>query len=352
MQTYLGDLEKHLFTYNKPFRLEAGGELKTLEIEYETLGQISSSGDNVIWVCHALTANADVESWWPGCIGYGKLYDPSKHFIICANIIGSCYGSTGPLSINPETGLPYFASFPLVTMRDIVNAFDLLRQYLRIDQIHTCVGGSLGGQQALEWVIIQPSVIKNLVLMATNAIHSPWGIALNETQRMAIEADPTWKDNRPDAGQNGLAAARAIALLSYRNYYTYKKSQTDQDFNKVSGFKATTYQQYQGKKLVDRFNVASYWTLTLALDSHNVGRNRGGVQKALSAIVANTLVIGIKSDILFPVEEQVFIAENIPHSYFVEFDSDYGHDGFLIEYETITKHIRNFYEKISLKELA
>jgi homoserine O-acetyltransferase len=188
--------------------------------------------------------------------------------------------------------------------------------------------------------------------MATNAIHSPWGIALNETQRMAIEADPTWKDNRPDAGQNGLAAARAIALLSYRNYYTYKKSQTDQDFNKVSGFKATTYQQYQGKKLVDRFNVASYWTLTLALDSHNVGRNRGGVQKALSAIVANTLVIGIKSDILFPVEEQVFIAENIPHSYFVEFDSDYGHDGFLIEYETITKHIRNFYEKISLKELA
>lgn len=353
LRTYFrGDLEKHLFTYNKPFGLEAGGELKGLELHYETLGQLSANKDNVIWICHALTANADVKTWWEGCVGEGKLFDPSKHFIICANILGSCYGSTGALSINPETNLPFYSTFPLVTMRDIVHGLDLLREHLGIQQIHTCIGGSLGGQQALEWAIINPSAIKNLVLMATNAIHSPWGISLNETQRMAIEADSTWKENKPDAGQKGLAAARAIALLSYRNYQTYKKSQTDAETDKIEGFKATTYQQYQGQKLVERFNVASYWTLTKALDSHNVGRNRGGVQKALRLIKSNTLIIGIKSDILFPLEEQVFMAEHIPNSFFVEFDSDYGHDGFLIEYEIITQFIQNFYKKVNPKELV
>lgn len=337
-----------MFTYNKPFALEAGGELPELVLHYETLGTLSPNKDNVVWVCHALTANADVASWWPGCIGEGKLFDPSEYFIICVNIIGSCYGSTGPCSVNPLTKQPYFGSFPLITMRDIARSFEMLRESLHIDRINTCIGGSLGGQQALEWAILNPHAIENLIVMATNAVHSPWGIALNETQRMAIEADPSWNEPRPDAAQKGLAAARAIALLSYRNYHTYQKSQKDDNTDLFEGFKSISYQQYQGKKLVERFNVYSYYSLTKTLDSHNVGRNRGGIAKALQAIKAKTLVIGITSDLLFPLEEQETLAKLIPNARFEAFDSDYGHDGFLIEYEIITGMVSRFLDKKSI----
>ena len=336
-------MKNNLFTYNQSIKLESGETLPELKIAYSTLGQLNAAKDNVIWVCHALTANSEVPLWWDGLIGEGKFYNPAEHFIVCANVIGSCYGSSGPLEINPATNKPYYLSFPLFTIRDMVTAHELLRAHLGIQSIHTCIGGSLGGQQAMEWAIEKPELIQNLVLLATNAVHSPWGIAFNESQRMAIAADPTWRNESPDAGQLGMKAARAIALLSYRNYNTYEYSQSETDTNKADHFKASSYQNYQGEKLVKRFNCHSYWYLSKAMDGHNVGRNRGGVQKALGLIKSKTLVIGIKTDILFPVTEQVTLAENIHAAIYNQIDSIFGHDGFLIETAQITESINNFY---------
>ncbi len=338
-------MENKTFTYKNNFVLESGQVLKNLTIQYSTLGKLNSRKDNVIWVCHALTANSEVHTWWYGLVGEGKFFNPEKHFIICANILGSCYGTSGPLDVNPKTGKQYFLEFPKVTIRDMVNAHIVLKEELGISKIHSCLGGSLGGQQAMEWAIIAPDTIENLILLATNAFHSPWGIAFNESQRMAIQADKTWQECREDAGQEGLKAARAIALLSYRNYNTYVSTQKETDENKLDNYKASSYQNYQGLKLVNRFNCHSYLYLSKAMDSHHVGRGRGGAEVALKAIKSNTLVIGIKTDILFPVCEQIFLAQNIIGAEYQEIDSLYGHDGFLIETEKIAHILQDFYKR-------
>ncbi len=198
---------------------------------------------------------------------------------------------------------------------------------------------------------MQPDLIDNLVLLATNAQHSAWGIAFNESQRMAIEVDPTWKERRADAGSAGMKTARAIALLSYRNYQTYLKTQTSPQTELTDNFPASSYQQYQGDKLVKRFNAYSYWFLSKAMDSHNVGRGRGGVVKALAQVKAKTLVLGIKSDILFPVEEQKLLASYIPDAHYEELESLYGHDGFLIETDQITALYKAFlYSNIKVEK--
>jgi homoserine O-acetyltransferase len=264
------------------------------------------------------------------------LFNPNEYFIICANVIGSHYGSTGPLSVNPDTGSPYYHNFPEITVRDIINSLNFLREHLQIKKINLLIGGSLGGQQALEWSISNSNIIENLILIATNAQHSPWGIAFNESQRLAITADRTWYNNSPDAGAKGLKAARSIALLSYRNYNTYLHTQKDED-DKIENFKAVSYQNYQGKKIVNRFNAFSYWYLSKVMDSHNVGRNRGGISNALSIVKAKTLIIAINSDLIFPVIESEILHKGITGSKLEIIDSLYGHDGFLIETEILTK---------------
>ncbi len=331
------------FIYKGDFVFESGEKLSQVKINYSTYGTFDKSKNNVVWICHALTANAKPDSWWPNMIGEEFIYNTEEYFVICANVIGACYGSSGPTELNPKTGKPYFLSFPKTTVRDMVKALDLLRVELGIEKIHTCVGGSLGGQQALEWAIIQPKLIDNLMIMATNAFHSPWGIAFNESQRMAIKVDPTWQDESLDAGKTGLAAARAMALISYRTYDTYKSTQSEDSCEIVDNFKAVTYQHYQGQKLVNRFNTHSYLYLTHAMDSHNVGRGRGGVEKALALVESKTLVVGIRSDILFPTSEQKYLQKHIKGAVYKEIDSFYGHDGFLIETEAITKVIKEFY---------
>jgi len=336
-------VENKNFKYNSDFVLESGAVLPGFQLNYTTLGKLNADKSNVIWVCHALTANSEVTSWWEGLVGEGYLFNPKEHFIICANVLGSCYGSTGPLDINPITHKNYFLNFPTISIRDMVNALIKLSEHLEIFNVHTLIGGSLGGQQAMEWAIIQPNFADNLILLATNAQHSPWGIAFNESQRMAIMADPTWKNENANAGKDGLKAARAIALLSYRNYEAYQRTQSDTDIEKMDMYKAQSYQQYQGEKLINRFNVHSYWYLTKAMDSHHVGRSRDGVEKALKQIVAKTLVIGIVSDVLFPVNEQQLLASLIPNAIYEEIDSYYGHDGFLIETKIITQIIVDFY---------
>jgi homoserine O-acetyltransferase/O-succinyltransferase len=330
------------YIYTQPFELESGQILRELEIGFHTYGRLNQNRDNVVWVCHALTANSDVLDWWKGLFGANDFFNPDEHFIVCANILGSAYGTTSPLSINPVTGLPYYLAFPQVTVRDIVKVHRLLADHLDIKKIDVLMGGSLGGQQAVEWAISEPGFIKNLVLIATNARFSPWGIAFNESQRLSISADRTFHAGTPDGGKKGLKAARSIALLSYRSYKAYNISQQEEQDNLTDGYRASSYQSYQGDKLVNRFNAYSYWYLTKAMDSHNVGRNRHGVEKALSLLKARTLVIGIKSDVLFPIEEQQYLFQHIAQSAFAEIESFYGHDGFLIETEALTKIIKSF----------
>lgn len=345
-----GESRGLVFEYQKDFVLENGHSLSGFNLYYEVLGHHAPE-KKVVWVCHALTGNASVDDWWAGLFGYGKLFDPSEFTIICVNSLGGCYGSTGPLSINPLTNTPYFHEFPALTNRDIVKSFDLLRTSLGIEKIHTLIGGSLGGQQALEWSIMRPKLFENLVVVASNAQHSPWGIAFNESQRMAIAQDKTWPLPHEKAGIEGMKAARAIALLSYRSYETYERSQTEESDEKLDFYKASAYQVYQGEKLAKRFNAFTYWILSKAMDSHNVGRKRGGLIAALGAIKANTLVIGVDSDLLFPISEQKFIADNINEAQFYTIKSCYGHDGFLIETPQIEAVVKRFYHNSLAKTL-
>jgi homoserine O-acetyltransferase len=320
------------FEYNQPFKLENGQQLPSLTIAYHTYGSLNADKNNVVWVCHALTANSDAADWWQGVVGNGSVINPEKYFIVCANILGSCYGTTGPLSINPETGKPWYHRFPLITIRDMVKAHILLRRHLGIDSIHLLMGGSMGAYQAMEWSITEKEVIKNLFLLATSPTESAWGIAVHATQRLAIEADCTWQHDNPEAGQKGLKAARAVGMLTYRNYGIMVQKQTDTDTDKLDNYKAASYIDYQGDKLVKRFNAYSYWLLTKAMDSHHIARGRGGnVEAVLQSIRQKTLLIGISSDILCPLEEQRHMQQHLPDCTFVEIDSAYGHDGFMVE---------------------
>lgn len=331
--------------HQNPFELESGITLPGIDIAYHTYGKLNKEKNNVIWVIHALTANSNVFDWWPGLFGENDLFNPNDYFIVCANNLGSCYGSTGPLSINEDINEPWFSYFPNLTIRDLVKAHDILRRHLGIEKIHTVIGGSQGGQQVLEWAIEQPKVFDHIIAIATNAKHSPWGIAFNESQRLAIKADRTYYSNQPEGGSKGLAAARSIALLSYRNYNTYAGTQQEKENEKTDNFLASSYQRYQGDKLVKRFNAYSYVTLSKAMDSHNIARGRKSAEEVLGQINTPTLVIGVSSDLLFPVQEQKFLYEHIPNAQYAEIDSFYGHDGFLIETRQLTQHIAAFLQK-------
>ncbi|HVZ26099.1 MAG TPA: homoserine O-acetyltransferase [Sediminibacterium sp.] len=339
-------MDLQYFDHTAPFRLENGTVLPGIRIAYHTYGSPNPGKTNTVWVCHALTANADAADWWKGLVGKDCLINPDQYFIVCANILGSCYGSTGPLSENPANGLPYYADFPQVTIRDMVQAHILLRRHLGIERIHLLMGGSMGGYQALEWCIMEPGAIEKLFLIATSPSESAWGVAVHTAQRLAIEADQSWRDAGPDAGARGLKAARAIGMLTYRNYGTFQDKQTDPDPEKIDNFKASSYINYQGDKLVKRFNAFSYWLLTKAMDSHHLGRGRGGdLIQVLRTIRQPTLIIGIRSDILCPLAEQQFLADHIPDTCFWEIDSSYGHDGFIIETAQISFLLRDWLGK-------
>jgi homoserine O-acetyltransferase len=334
------------FHYQQPFVLESGQSLPELTIAYHSYGQLNPNKDNVIWICHALTANSDAQEWWPGMIGKGLLFDTEKHFVICANILGSCYGTTGPLSVNPQSGQLYYHSFPFITIRDMVNAHMLLRRHLGINKIYLLTGGSIGGYQALEWAVMEKEIINNVLLLTTSAAESAWGIAVHTAQRLAIEADNTWNDPQPNAGLKGMKAARAIGMLTYRNYELLVEKQTDPDINKTDNFKASSYINHQGDKLVKRFNAYTYWMLTKAMDSHNIARGRADkLQTVLKTIHHKTLIMGVSTDILCPVQEQEFIAQNMPNATYIEITSSYGHDGFLVETEKITTHVNDWLSK-------
>lgn len=327
------------FHSKQPFVLEKGGSLPELTIAYHAWGTLNEACDNVIWICHALTANSNAKEWWPNLIGDGLAFDTSRYFVVCANILGSCYGTTGPSSNNPDTGEPYFHSFPFITIRDMVKAHELLRQGLGIRKIFLLAGGSMGGYQALEWAVTAPLLCEHLFVITTSAKESAWGIAIHTAQRMAIETDSSWKEGKAGDGLNGLKVARAIGMLTYRSYNSFVHTQTDSDNEKLDDFMASSYIRYQGEKLADRFSAHSYWYLSKALDSHNLARDRGSLAEALQRIKANTLAMGIASDLLCPVQELEFLAAHIPRSRLSIIESLYGHDGFLVETGAIAQHI-------------
>jgi homoserine O-acetyltransferase len=329
------------FKSPEPFQLENGGVLPELTLGYHTFGNLNAERSNVLWVCHALTANSDVSDWWSGLYGPGNVFDPEKYFIVCANMIGSCYGSTGPRSTNPVTGKAYGKDFPLVSIRDLARSQDLLRQHLGIEAIELCIGGSCGGHQVLELAFLIPEKIKKIALLVCAARESAWAIAIHESQRMAIEADPTWTDDEHLSGQAGLRAARAIGLLSYRSIEAYRDTQTDPD-ERSDGFRAAGYMQYQGAKLVRRFYSQSYWHLTKILDTHHVGRGRGGIPGALQQLTMPAFVFSIEKDMLIPPFEQEILARHLPAAQFCTVDSVYGHDGFLIETEVLKAELGEF----------
>ena len=332
-----------VYHHGEAITLESGAVLAEVDITYDTFGTLNEAKDNVIWVCHALTANSDVADWWPHTVEEGRFLDPTRYFIVCANFLGSHYGTTSPLSVNPTTGEKYYYDFPQITVRDMVKCHQLLAKHLGIERVKLLIGSSIGGFQCMEWAISEPKFMESVALIATTTCTEPWAAAFNESQRMAIRTDKTWGELRDDAGIDGMAVARSIALISYRGGAAYNATQQDENPTEASFTRrAHSYQQYQGEKLRRRFNAISYYRLSEAVDSHNIARGRGSIAEALSKIEARALVVAISSDILFPPEAHVPLREHIRDVEYHLIESEFGHDGFLVEHEKLNTIIQNF----------
>lgn len=341
-QNFVDKMTRHEYTHDGRFDFEAGGSIEGLKVVYHCSERPWQADDErkVIWICHALTANSDAEDWWPELVGPGRLFDTERYFVICVNMLGSAYGSSGPASMNPATGKPFFFDFPKITVRDIVRANDLVRRHLGIEKINLMVGGSIGGFQSVEWAIMEPDLFEKAVVIACGSRVSPWLTAWEESQRLALEADPSFRECASlKGGEAGLRCARSIALISYRSYEGYNATQQENDVDCLFADRAGSYQRYQGKKLSDRFDAYSYYYLSDSVNSYNVGRGRGGVEKALGSIRTECVVIGIDSDRLFPTEEQKHMASHIPGAKYHEITSKFGHDGFLLENDQLTEII-------------
>jgi len=336
-------------TLQKPFRTEQDSVFHKAEVAYKTWGTLNKQRDNVVVICHALTGHAAADEWFPGIFGKDRLCDPGEHFIICINVPGSCYGSLGPWSVNPETGEPYRGDFPAITIRDMVRFQMLLLDQLHIKEINTVIGGSMGGMQALEFSIMDKRV-QSAVLIAMGMNHSPWAIGISEAQRGAIYADSKWNggfyepENPPS---DGLSAARMMAMITYRTpeNYSHKFSRNRQQ-GKEDQFRVESYLKYQGKKLASRFDALSYVALTKAMDTHDISRDRAPAEKVLSQIDIPVQVISITSDRLYPPAEQKELARLLSRGFYGEIKSEYGHDAFLIEFEQLNEIIKPFISKI------
>jgi len=327
-----------------PLELELGGRLERVDVGYRTWGTLDAEGGNAVVVCHALTGSADAELWWTNMFGAGRALDPARDFVVCSNILGSCYGTTGPTSIDPATGRPYLGTFPAITVRDMVRVQHALAGALGLKRIRMVVGGSLGGMQVLEWGLLYPDLVESLVFIASTARHSAWCIGLSEAQRQAIFADPRWRGGRYDPADPpvaGLAAARMAAMLSYRSQPSFemrfaRRPQTE------DLFAIESYLRYQGQQLVDRFDAATYVTLTRAMDTHDVSRGRGDYEDVLRAIRQPMLVVSIDSDVLYWPWEQREVASLAPHARLAVMDSPHGHDAFLIDVDRLSDMVADF----------
>ncbi len=323
-----------------PFQLEQGGVIEKPVIAYHTYGILNAARDNVIFICHALTANSDVDDWWHGLFGKGDIFDWDKYFIICANNLGSPYGTSSPKQIDPSTNERYGLDFPFYTIRDTAELHLKLLEHFGVSRIRLLIGGSCGGNICQEIAYQWKEKVDNLVLLCCSARETPWVIAIHESQRIALRSDPSINDKSEDAGQRGLKACRAVALPFYRTHSSFKIRQQDHEMDRLQDFRASSYIEYQGEKFIKRFDAHCYYSLLNALDTHNMGRGRESIELALSEITAKTVVIGFDSDILIPKIEQQFLAKHIPQAEYVEIKTLFGHDAFLIETDDIRKRIR------------
>lgn len=342
-------LKRSVLHVDGRFDFEAGGHLDSMDLAYYAPDREYVPGELVVWVCHALTGNANPEDWWPEMVGPGKLFDPDRMFVVCSSMLCSPYGACSPATINPETGKPYLLDFPKTTVRDIVNAHIIVRKHLGIEKIDLMLGPSIGGFQTVEWLAMEPEMIGDAVILATSVRALPYMSAFNESQRMAFRSDPTFLEAKDiHGGEKALMCARSMALISYRTYMGYNLTQAETDDDTLFADRASSYQRYQGQKLVNRdFDAYGYWYLTYALDSMNVGRGRGGVARALGNFKARCTVISITSDQIFPPAPLKEAAELIPDATYHEIDSIFGHDGFLIENDRLTAILEPLLDRIS-----
>jgi len=326
------------------FVLESGEVLCDVDIAYRTWGDPANAAEHAILICHALTGSADVEAWWPNVIGAGKTFDPAHDFIVCANILGSCYGSTGPANFKPGTQTRYRADFPRVSIRDMVELERTLLDELGIEYLELVTGPSLGGMQALEWAAMYPERVGSVVPIGVGGQHSAWCIGISEAQRAAIAADPNWNegyysDDAPP--ERGLAAARMMAVCTYRSFDSFNerfgRSRRDDDQYQVQ-----SYLRHQGGKINQRFDANTYVTLTHAMHTHDLARGRGEYMDVLRSIAQPVLVVSVSSDVLYPPAEQRFLADHLPNAQYEILDCPHGHDGFLIETDTLGAIISAF----------
>jgi homoserine O-acetyltransferase len=333
------------YTINDPFITESGFTLPHVQVRYKTWGTLNADGTNAVLVCHALTGNSDADEWFPGLFGTDGILDPTRQFIVCANVLGGCYGTTGPSSLNPLTNKPYQADFPLVTIRDMVRVQQALLDHLGVESIELAIGGSMGGMQVLEWLIMDHRIQKAM-LIAMGKAHSAWTIGVSEAQRRAIQADKRWNNGFYDPTAppaDGLAAARMMGMIMYRSQPAFERKfsrnyQTGQDHL----FQVSSYLNYQGSKLVNRFDANSYIRLTQAMDSHDVYRGRELYGDILADVRVPVLIVGISSDVLYPTVEQQELATLLPNGVYREIDSDEGHDAFLIEFPKMVHIFKEF----------
>jgi homoserine O-acetyltransferase len=324
--------------------LESGERLREVRVAYRAWGRLDSAASNAVLVCHALTGSADADVWWGGIIGRGRALDPDEDFIVCSNVLGSCYGTTGPTSAAPGGRARWGAEFPDVTVRDMVAVQARLLDALGVRRLRLVVGGSLGGMQALEWAASLPGRVDSIAALATCGRHSAWCIGLSEAQREAIRSDPNWRGGcyaEDDQPVLGLAVARMIAMCTYRSRESFE-GRFQREAREPGVFEVVSYLRHQGGKLANRFDANSYVALTRAMDTHDLSRGRGEYEAALRSIEVPALVVAIDSDVLYPPAEQEELAALLPHARLARLASPHGHDAFLIETERVSALIREF----------
>ncbi len=334
----------HTLMIDEAFTFECGKVIDGLSVTYTTWGEMNEQRDNIVWVCHPLTCSADPTQWWPGMVGLDRTLSPQKYFIVCVNVIGSCYGTTGPGSCNTHGVIPGF-DFPLTTIRDVVAVLQRVKKQLGIEHINLGIGASFGGQQLVQWMALEPGLFKHACVAGANALQSPWAKAFNETQRMAIEADESFYHDVPDGGKKGLAAARSLAVISYRSFDTYGRTQAEPTHQTFDDFKASSYQRYIGTKFTERFSAISYWYLTKAMDSHNIARHNESLEQVLATIQTNVLLLAMSGDVLFRQQEVDFMDQHLPFSTPVTIESTHGHDGLLANADRIAHTLQSFIEE-------
>ena len=345
--------------------LQRGDTFGPATLAYETWGTLNAEGDNAVLITHALTGNSHAHdaahpddtkiAWWNPLIGHGRTIDTSRYFVICANILGGCYGSTGPSSLNPETGKPYGMSFPVITIRDMVRAQRQLIEHLGVRELALVVGGSIGGQQALEWAVTYPELVRKVGVVAATASLTAQAVAFSEVQRQAIMADSRWRNgeyapgNGPEAG---LSIARMLAMITYQSEESMemrfaRHAARFQDIPAPSGtsapgerFDVESYLYYQGSSLARRFDANSYLYISRAMDLYDVSEGYPSLEVALRRIRSKALFVGIRSDFLFPASHVRRLAEQVKKfggdAAYIELDSPHGHDAFLKEWTQMT----------------